>query len=300
MGRRRGTFEKVVATLQGVAGLAVVVLFVSLGLSSGEPQAGAFGRWFPFAVAAIALVVTVLVVARGLRRARRARRAAPAPETAPQATPAPARTRTPSERRQADLRRIVRVLDAAGMFAPRAPSASRLTEAVADQGDPVTAFGVLQALHEAGLHRSHFRIENYTARLAFHADQVEQDSAALGAQIADLDRLAGDTLAVVPHEIDVAWDDRPTRLRLDIGGETRTLTYRGSPKYLSTVVHVEVARALRGTPVRLASLAGDAGMWIAAPPPGLDLDRLNEALGAPPHERWQWLDEQEPHAAGAA
>lgn len=288
--------------MQGAAGLAVVVLFVSLGLSAGAPDRGTFDRWFPFTVAALALVVTVLVVARGLRRARRARRAEPVRDTPPRVEHverAPAAGSGLSERGRSDLRRVVQVLDAAGMFAPRAPSPSRLTEAVADRGEPVTAYGVLQALHEAGHHHSRFRVENYTARLAFHADQVEQDSAALAAQIADLDRLAGDALAVVGREIDVAWDDRPTRLCLDVGGETRTLTYPGSAKHLSTVVHVEVARALRGTPVRLASLAGDAGLWIAAPPPGLDLDRLNALLGAPPHERWQWLDEQEPHAAGA-
>ncbi|TCK20136.1 hypothetical protein [Pseudonocardia endophytica] len=314
MGRGRGAFEKVVATLQGVAGLAVVALFTGLGLSAGGPDRGVVDRWFPFVVAAFALIVTVVVVARGLRRARTARRgeavgndpaAAAEPEAAPDVTPEAqdeATGPTLSERGRTDLRRVVDVLDAAGMFAPRAPTPSRLVEAVADRGEPVTAYGVLLSLHEAGYHHPRFRTGNYTARLAFHADQVEQDSATVGAQIADLDRLCGEALAVVPHEIDVAWDDRPTRLRLDIGGETRTLTYRGAAKDLSTVVHVEVARALRerGSPVRLASLAGDAGMWIAAPPPGLNLGRLNETLGAPSYERWEWLDEREPHAAGEA
>ncbi len=74
MGRRRWTFERVVAVLQAVAGLAVVALFVTLGLSDGAPERTAFDRGFPFAVAAFASVVTVWTVARGLRRARRAGR----------------------------------------------------------------------------------------------------------------------------------------------------------------------------------------------------------------------------------
>jgi hypothetical protein len=33
--------------------------------------------------------------------------------------------------------------------------------------------------------------------------------------------------------------------------------------------------------------------------PGTTVDRLNADLRAPDHERWEWLDEQEPVAAGA-
>jgi membrane protein DedA with SNARE-associated domain len=76
VGRGRWTFERFVAAVQAIAGLAVVAMFVTLGLSGSGPDRTAFDRGFPFVVAAFALVVTVWVVARGLRRARRARRAA--------------------------------------------------------------------------------------------------------------------------------------------------------------------------------------------------------------------------------
>lgn len=74
MGRRWWTFDRIIVLLQGVAGLAVVVVFLWLGLSGGGPDGTWFDRGFPFAVAAFVLVLTVWTTARGLLRARRARR----------------------------------------------------------------------------------------------------------------------------------------------------------------------------------------------------------------------------------
>ena len=54
------------------------------------------------------------------------------------------------------------------------------------------------------------------------------------------------------------WDR--TRLRLVIGEQERELDYPGQPKYLSTVLHVSVARALA-------------------------------AAGAPRQQAWTWSDQ---------
>jgi hypothetical protein len=70
------------------------------------------------------------------------------------------------------------------------------------------------------------------------------------------------------------------------------LAYDGAGKYLSTVVHVALARILRErrTGRRLAWL------WRALPAGGVG--KLNTALGPAAGEGWEWVDEQEPVAAG--
>jgi hypothetical protein len=118
-------------------------------------------------------------------------------------------------------------------------------------------------------------------------------------QAADLVRLAGGGLADVPVtiEIDPTGGTRavPTRIRV---GE-RVLDYAGDVKYLSTVLHVELARVLRdrGTGRRLAWLWSDQGAWLAGVADG-EVERLNTALGPAAEEGWEWVDEQPPTAAG--
>lgn len=257
-------------------------------------------------MAAVALVVTVLV-ARGDLRASRAAAEQPGPMRPPDppgtgdppaqpgagapAHPAPGL----SADGRAELARIVSVLERAGIVAPDAIDRDRTADGLADFGAAMTAFDVLSAAHEAGFTR---------AGPVFHATQVEQDSAYLGEQVADLDRLVGDDLAVTEDGIDVVWHDgeraAPTRVRLRLDGTRRTLDYRGDPKHLSTVLHGTVATALRdkGSAIRLAWLWSDSGAWVVALPAALDLDRLNDDLHAPEYERWEWIDEQEPYAAG--
>jgi len=74
VGRRRWRFARVVVAVQAVAGLVLTGMFLVLGLSGGGPDRTAFDRTFPFAVAAAALLLTVLTVGRGLRRIRRGER----------------------------------------------------------------------------------------------------------------------------------------------------------------------------------------------------------------------------------
>jgi hypothetical protein len=83
-----------------------------------------------------------------------------------------------------------------------------------------------------------------------------------------------------------------------------TLSYLGATKDLSTVLHVELSRALRttGAPRRIAVLQEDGHLALA----GLvdqDLNELNGDLGLPTADPagwggWTWADEIEPHAAG--
>jgi hypothetical protein len=77
------------------------------------------------------------------------------------------------------------------------------------------------------------------------------------------------------------------------------LAYDGAGKYLSTVVHVALARILRErrTGRRLAWLWSDQGVWLTALSAG-GVEKLNTALGPAAGEGWTWVDEQEPVAAG--
>lgn len=86
------------------------------------------------------------------------------------------------------------------------------------------------------------------------------------------------------------------RLGLRLGDEVHDLDHRGAGKYLSTVLHVAVARAAHAHGRRLAWLRADQGVRIAALRGGTTVEALNaEPAGSEP---WEWADEQPPTAAG--
>lgn len=146
-------------------------------------------------------------------------------------------------------------------------------------------------------------------RVIRHCNGVEQWSDYLVEQVHDLARLAGGTVPVVVHHVQQESLDAPargirTQLDLSVAGEPLTLDYLGVAKYLSTVLHVHVARALRraGAPYRLAWLQDDH-IIVAGLPDTTDLDALNADQGLPPGDPlgrggWTWVDECEPVALG--
>jgi hypothetical protein len=198
---------------------------------------------------------------------------------------------------------IVAALAAAGVFAPRVPEPEQLREAVADQGEPVTAQVVLAAMAEADWHRPGLRLSDHSANLAFHPSHTEQLPDVLQAQAEDLVRLAGGEPADVSATVHIGHAEDggrvPTRIRLAAGGPEQVLDYAGRAKYLSTVLHVWLARALRerGTGLRLAWLWSDQGVWLSGLRDG-GVERLNAELGPAAEEGWAWVDEQPPMAAG--
>ena len=201
-----------------------------------------------------------------------------------------------------ELARVVAVLAGAGVLAPDAPDPALLREAVADYGEPVTAGGVLGAIAEADFYHPEFRASEHSANLAFHGSHTEQLRGYLQEQVRDLVRLAGEGLADGAAVVEVGDPDGsrvPTTIRLGIGEQDRGLADAGAAKYLSTVLHVALARILRdpGTGRRLAWLWSDQGVWLSGLPDG-GVERLNAELGVPADEGWSWVDEQEPHAAG--
>lgn len=162
---------------------------------------------------------------------------------------------------------------------------------------------MLAALHEAAFHVPGFDLSAYSANLAFHVSHGEQLADVLRAQVDDLVRLPGSGLsgtAVAVELTERAGAARvPTRLRLTTDADEQVLAYGGAGKYLSTVVHVALARILRSrqTGRRLAWLWDHQGVWLSGLADGM-VERLNTARGPAEGEGWQWVDEQEPTAAG--
>lgn len=196
-----------------------------------------------------------------------------------------------SESGRAELARIVGVLADAGILAPTAPDPDDLAEATADAGEPVTAGTVLGAVQEADFWHPGFDADAHLANLAFHDGHVEQFADTLTEQVDDLARLTGEAVRLERVEVS---DVGEHRLRLHLADGTHDLAYRGHVKYLSTVLHVTIARAAG---VRLAWLWVDQGVWITALR-GTTVEALNARLDPPEHEGWSWVDEAEPLAAG--
>ena len=252
-------------------------------------------------VVGLGVAVAAVLVTSAVRRWRRADRA-PRPAT-PSPPSGPRRPPPLSADGERELGRVVRVLADAGVFAPRVPDPADLRGPVADHGEPVTAAAVLAALHEADYYAPGFDASAYSAHLAFHDSHVEQFADVLQDQVDDLVRLSGGALADVAVAVELggrAGSARvPTRIRLTVDGAGTVLAYDGAGKYLSTVVHVALAGILsaRATGRRLAWLWNDQGVWLTALPDGA-VDELNTALGPAAGEGWEWVDEQEPTAAG--
>lgn len=292
---RRWTLDHYLALLNLACAVAVVVGAVVLGASAPTLR----DAGVPLFLGLCAVVVLVRWGVRSWRDGNRKTAAPVAPSAAPTGRPAPEL----SLEGERELARVVGVLADAGVFAPRTPDPAQLRAPVADQGEPVTAYTVLAALHEADYYVPGFNAVAYSANLAFHDSHTEQFADTPVEQVDDLVRLAGGGLAGVTVAVELTDRDRPPgvpiRVRLTVDGVEQVLTYLGAPKYLSTVVHVALARILRerATGLRLAWLWNDQGVWLSGLPDGA-VEQLNAALGPAAGEGWEWVDEQEPTAAG--
>jgi len=159
------------------------------------------------------------------------------------------------------------------------------------------------AVEEAAFWHPGFQASQYAANLAFHDSHVEQFADVLQAQVDDVVRLTGGGLAGLSVGFEVGEPGEtgrvPTRRRLTVDGEERVLDYPGAPKYLSTVLHVALAGVARERRPerRLAWLWSDQGVWLSGLADGA-VERLNADLGPAAGEGWEWVDEQQPTAAG--
>ena len=217
----RWTLHHYVALLDVVCAVAVAIGTVVLGASAPTLRDAAF----PLLLGVCVVAVLVRWAVRSWRDGgRQAEGVASTPP--PPVRPAdPPRLSPEGER---ELARVVGVLAGAGVFAPRVPEPADLRTPVADQGEPVTADGVLAALDEAGHYVPGFDAAAYSANLALHVSHGEQFAEVLREQVGDLVRLAGGGLDGVTATVDLT--DRPaTGAFPPWSGSSSTVPSRCSP-----------------------------------------------------------------------
>lgn len=183
------------------------------------------------------------------RRASSARAvAAPPPPPAPWTGPVPEL----DAEGQAEVRRIVEALAHAGMFAPQVPDAALAFPQIADSlehgADGIALEDVLHALSDPREWFADADPALWSARFVVHNTQVEQEPAYLVEQVHDLARLSQGALLVEQVEVSEGemGADRsiPVTMRLLLNGEPQEWRWLGHAKYLSTVLHGHMARAL--------------------------------------------------------
>lgn len=204
--------------------------------------------------------------------------------------------------RKGVVKRIVTLLAAQGVFAPEVPEPDTLYAGLADWDGPITQSAVLMALVEANYWHPDIDPDRYIANLVLHDSHVEQFEDSLRAQIDDLVRLARGALDVTDVSITLALGSAPhCTIRMTVNGSPLALDYVPASKYLSTHIHVALARALKAgsSGKRLAWLWDDQGPWMACLNDGA-IDRLNAGPGADKggYGGWEWIDMADPVAAG--
>lgn len=206
-----------------------------------------------------------------------------------------------SASRQADVRRVVRVMAEHGVFAPDVPDPALLYAGVAEMDESVKPDTILSILEEVSYYHPDADPAAWMANLVMHDSKAEQDEAE---QIADLVRLANGGLEVGDVRIDYGAEvDRriSVTIAMTVNGEPVTLAYPGNVKYLSTHIHHALATRLdaAATGRRFAWLWTDQGAWISALPKGA-IEAMNATLKLKPQSRcyWEWVSDAAPMAAG--
>lgn len=209
-----------------------------------------------------------------------------------------------SPARQAQVRKAVRILTEAGIF-QSGPDPALLNASAAECDEPIKPTTIFAALIEADYYHPGFVPSSCMANLVLHETQVEQPEDYLVEQIADLARLSRGALSIADVSVEQSWRaDKvtvDTLVTMTVNGEPVTLAYPGDDKYLSTVIHHDLATRLRALSNcrRFAWLWDDGGPWISCLAEGA-VEQLNDAfkLGPKSLYQWTWIDAESPHAAG--
>jgi len=246
----------------------------------------AFGAWSFAGIPALVIDIAGWVRGAGKAKPKATHHSGPLPHLSP--------------RRQGDVRRIVRVMAAHGLFVPEVPDPALLYAPVAGRDEPVKPDVLLDALGEVNFYHPGTDVNRWMGNLVLHASHGEQDEAL---QIADIARLAGDALDV--RDVAVRHGEHriaPVEVAMTVNGEAVTLGYMAEAKYLSTHIHHALAIRLRagGSGKRLAALwVADQGVWLSVLADGA-VEALNTELKLGPRANcaWSWVDEETPFAAG--
>jgi hypothetical protein len=225
------------------------------------------------------------------------------------APPNPVAPYTPPEPTDAELAEVeaaLAPLAAAGVFQPQVPDPALVFAGVADCGEPITPEAIFNALNEMHYYHPDADAADYMANLAFVDSKTEQSAELLSSYIADFDALTDGALAITVNAIDhppfAEADSRDVIIDLVVSGAPLRVQYRGGAKYLSTYLHVALAKAYQalGRGDAIATFWTDQGVWLTRLHDGA-VATLNAALGLDdPDSPYQfgWLHAEEPFAAG--
>lgn len=202
-----------------------------------------------------------------------------------------------SANKQAQVRRVVRVMTQAGVFAPTPPDPALLYAGAAEMDWSIQPDVILLALPEASYYQPGFDPAPHLANLALHSIQVETPAEYIETMIRDLERLSAGALAIADLQVSqeiVDPDARTVRT-------SATMTINGTPlsfaedhhcKYFPIGLHPVIA-AHMPPDRRFAWLWVDQGAFVTALAPGA-VEAMNAALKLTPNSRscWDWIVEQ--------
>jgi hypothetical protein len=201
-----------------------------------------------------------------------------------------------SANKQAQVRRIVKVMAQAGVFAPTTPDPAILYAGAAEMDWSIQPDVILFTLLEADYYHPGFDAAPHLGNLALHDMQVETPAERIEAMIRDLERLSAGALTigdlVVTQDIvDDAARTVRTSATMTINGQPVTFAEDHHFKYFPMGLHPTIARHMP-TDRRFAWLWVDQGAFVTALPPGA-VEAMNSAfkLGDKSRCRWEWIAE---------
>ncbi len=279
------------AVAPGLSSLIFIAIPVGIFIATGSID---FVGWLSLTFGTIGLVASVALVMgwsfgpqprprrskSGRQRSKPVHHKGPLPEL--------------SANKQAQVRRVVRVMAQAGVFAPTPPDPALLYAGAAEMNWSIQPDVVLLALLEAEYYHPGFDPAPHLANLALHDIQVETPAERIETMIRDLERLSAGALVIADLQvaqeiIDPAARTVRTSATMTINGTPLTFTEDHHFKYFPPGLHPAIAAHMPAER-RFAWLWVDQGAFVTALAPGT-VEVMNAALKLTPNSRscWDWI-----------
>lgn len=199
-----------------------------------------------------------------------------------------------SANKQAQVRRAVKVMAQAGVFAPTPPDPALLYAGAAEMDWSIQPDVILFALFGADYYHPGFDPAPHLGNLVLHDIQVETPAEFIEAMIRDLERLSAGALTIAGLQVTQEIVDAEARtVRTDatmtINGEPVIFTEEHHFKYFPIGLHPAIA-AHMPPDRRFAALWVDQGAFVTVLAPGA-VETMNAALKLTPNSRchWDWI-----------
>lgn len=205
-----------------------------------------------------------------------------------------------SANKQAQVRRMVKAMAAAGVFAPEVPDPAKLYAGMANYPYPASPVALLSALGEAEYYHPGFDPARYLGNLACHDSQVETPPERIEEMIRDMVRLSAGALVIEGLTVEQQDIEGSREVRsvatMTVNGDPLTIDETHHYKYFPLTLHPVLA-ARMPPDRRFAALWSDGGTFLTVLAPGA-VEAMNTAMKRDPAEQetWEWLVPDEPRA----